>query len=443
MFKNLAIEDPLFQTRQSRLVLLVVFLAIFVNSFVFTKEPAEIYLSYIGMVILIPLWLFRFGLPPVILQVFGVLLFAGILNIALGNNTTANFLKIFLGVFMSYLFFYYVMQAFRLKIEDLFKWYMKGCVIMALIGAFQFVSFLVGFRYGYDFSWILNKSGFVTGGNFGIRINSLFPEPTYLACTMAPAMFVAIYNLFRRQNIYLNKWQSVLVAVIFLLSFSGLAFAGFLIAGILLLVNFGLIRYILLFVPVMLVSFSFMYNNVEEFRHRYDSTVEIFSTGQFKVGDTHGSAVILYNNYHVALENFKTNFLFGTGLGSHQVAFERYSITKGIRTTGFEWNSQDANSMALRLVSETGLFGTALFLIVFFRCYVKRHEDDPTFPPHFWIISNAIFIMILLNLLRQGHYFLNGFPFFVWLYYYNYVSYKKYLAERGAPLPTASPQESI
>jgi hypothetical protein len=35
--------------------------------------------------------------------------------------------------------------------------------------------------------------------------------------------------------------------------------------------------------------------------------------------------------------------------------------------------------------------------------------------------------MILLNLFRQGHYFLNGFPFFVILYCYTGLSYEQYL----------------
>jgi hypothetical protein len=37
--------------------------------------------------------------------------------------------------------------------------------------------------------------------------------------------------------------------------------------------------------------------------------------------------------------------------------------------------------------------------------------------------------MLLLNLFRQGHYFLNGFPFFVLLYIYNYYSYRKSLEQ--------------
>jgi hypothetical protein len=79
--------------------------------------------------------------------------------------------------------------------------------------------------------------------------------------------------------------------------------------------------------------------------------------------------------------------------------------------------------MLLRLISETGLFGVGIFLFVIIKGYVRR---DPEYETYHWLVSNSILIMILLNLFRQGHYFLNGFPFFVILYYYNSVSYNLY-----------------
>ena len=81
--------------------------------------------------------------------------------------------------------------------------------------------------------------------------------------------------------------------------------------------------------------------------------------------------------------------------------------------------------MLLRLISETGTFGVSIFIFIIFRGYVRRDPDNETYH---WLVSNSILIMILLNLFRQGHYFLNGFPFFVLLYYYNSVSYKTYLS---------------
>ena len=38
---------------------------------------------------------------------------------------------------------------------------------------------------------------------------------------------------------------------------------------------------------------------------------------------------------------------------------------------------------------------------------------------------HMIMVMILLNLLRQGHYFLLGFPFFFLMYYFNYQDYQE------------------
>ena len=130
------------------------------------------------------------------------------------------------------------------------------------------------------------------------------------------------------------------------------------------------------------------------------------------------------------MENFSTNYFFGTGFGSHPVAFEKYSVTKDITVGGFDLNSQDANSMLLRLISETGLFGTLLMLTITFGSFVRRRED-PDIPEYFWIVSGGIITMILTNLLRQGHYFLNGFPFFIWLYYYNKLNFKKFIAARS------------
>ena len=149
--------------------------------------------------------------------------------------------------------------------------------------------------------------------------------------------------------------------------------------------------------------------------------VEVFSTGNFKLGKTHGSSLILYNNYQVAVRNFKDYFL-GTGLGSHPVAFAKYSLTKNVKTIGVDLNGMDANSMFNRLLSETGIVGVGLFLLIIFKGFVKRNIAVP-FNNSYWIISNSILTLILLNLLRQGHYFLHGFPLLVWIYYYNKQNY--------------------
>ena len=69
-----------------------------------------------------------------------------------------------------------------------------------------------------------------------------------------------------------------------------------------------------------------------------------------------------------------------------------------------------------------------MFVIYFlFRNLVFRQKsiDD-----EHWIISNSLMLIVVLYLLRQGHYFLNGLPFFMWLYYYTRKSNDLAMAAR-------------
>jgi hypothetical protein len=405
-------------------IVVAIYISIFINSFIFFSSPFEFYLGYLIYLILLPVFIFRYGFSRELILIFFVLLITGIYHVLLGNNTVGQLTKIFFGLFFSYLFYLYVVREFNFDVEQLFKWYLKGSYLASLIGVFQFVSFHLGFERGYDLSWILNKWGYVQGGNFGIRVNSIFGEPTYLGAVLSAAFFVSVYNLFRKQSYYLSKFQSLVIICVYVLSFSGLGQAGIFLTLILLAINFGLVRYVFVFIPLALWLFNFMYDNVAEFRERYDSLVQLFTTGEFILGKTHGSSYILYNNFVVAIENFKSNFMFGTGLGSHPTAFEKYSIAKSIQVYGFNLNSADANSMLLRLISETGIFGVGIMFFIIIKCYIPRGEGVAEYH---WLVSNAILVMILLNLFRQGHYFLNGFPFFVLLYIFNYLVFARQL----------------
>jgi hypothetical protein len=411
-------------SRRDGLIIFLIYISIFINSKVLFKKPFEFYIGYFIYLFLLPVFIPRYGFNKKLLLIFLTLLFSGVLSTILGHNTFGQFLKIFLGVIMSYLFYDYVYKEFDFKIKKLFQWYLIGCYYAAVIGIIQFISYQLNFEPGYNYRWLLNKWSVVTGGNFGIRVNSIFGEPTYLAAVLSASFFVSLYNLFQTEPVFISKLKSTVIIVVYILSFSGLGQIGIILTAIFLAINFGLIRYIFLAIPAFLLLFNVMYDNISEFRDRYDSLIELFGGGEFKLGKTHGSSFVLYNNFVVATENFKLNPILGSGLGSHPVAFEKYSIAKDIKVHGFNLNSADANSMFLRLMSETGLFGLTIFAVIIIKGYVKRDERYDT---HHWLISNAILVMILLNMFRQGHYFLNGFPFFVLMYIYNAFSYNKLL----------------
>lgn len=429
----------MFEGKVNKIIIIGIYISIFVNSIVLFTSPFEFYIGYLVFIPLLPVFFFRHGLPKHLFYIFSFLFVTGLINVFWGNNTFPLFLKVFIGLFFAYLFYYYVFVEFKFNIDKLFKYYLFGAYLISIIGLFQFVSFQIGFKPGYDYTWFMNKGGImVPGGNFGIRIAAIFGEPTYFGAFISTAFFIAFYDLFTYKNpYYYSKIQSLLVIIVYFLNFSGLGYLGIMLTMLLLFINYGLIRYLLIAAPIILVIFSYIYNNVSEFRLRVDSTIEIFSTGQFSIGRTHGSTIVLYNNYHIATENFKSNFLFGTGLGSHPIAAEKHSITKDISTPGFNLNFSDANSMFLRILSETGLFGITLFFWILIKCYIRKPATN-NYSYH-WLISNGIFILIFLNLSRQGHYFLNGFPFYVWLYIYNYVDYKKHLRTLSEQNPGGEP----
>ncbi len=98
-------------------------------------------------------------------------------------------------------------------------------------------------------------------------------------------------------------------------------------------------------------------------------------------------------------------------------AYDRYSLAHeyGDKTL---FNRLDANSLALRLMSETGLYGLLLTLIFLTKYFVRQDFSRNNSP--YWIISSATLIVVMVQLARMGNYTYNGFMFFIWLYYFNF-----------------------
>ncbi|MBI1266997.1 MAG: hypothetical protein GC193_06140 [Cryomorphaceae bacterium] len=415
-----------------RFAIISILLTLFLSSYVLFKSPFEGYVTYLFMVIFFPFYISKFGIPALPVVIFTPLLISGLIYIQTLDNTDVLFLKIFLGFFSSVLFYRYVLQAFEYDVSKLFGYYMKGAVVVSAIGLIQIASYQVGFSPGYDFSWILNKWGLSPGG-LGIRLNSIVSEPAQFAAVVGPAFFVSAYNLVFRKNHFIKRSSTIIIIIAYSLTFSTLGILGISLTVIILVINYGFLRYVLIVGPILYFGLNYAYDNIDEFRVRFDGVVTTFSDeGEESKNytDVHGSSFVLYNNYVIASENFKRNPLFGTGLGSHPIAFERFSLTRNARVLQVDFNKADANSMFLRLMSETGLYGLIVMLGIVIRNFVMRrnavNEEN-------WLISGATVLIILIYLMRQGHYFLNGLPFFIWLYYYTRKRNDKQKAELESP----------
>jgi len=420
-----------------------IFSNLFYTGYVLFDSPFEFYISYLPIIILLPIFIIKYKFFAPSLYIILPLLVFGLFNILIGNNTTPRFLKIFINISVNLVFYQYVMQYYKYDIKHIFKKYLYISFLMCALGLFQLFSFWIGFLQGYKLSVVfpLTKWGFNLGG-LGIRINSLFSEPSALGIAIAPAFFISLYQLFSRTNEFISLKKCLVIAICYCLSFSSLAFLGIFISIILLALNFGAVRYFLIAIPLSVFLFFVVYNNANEFRARVDGMNELFvnnildenTTGESKRGKikrirnflskVHGSSFVFYNNYNVAKQNFIKNPIFGTGLGSHEFAYDKYSLNKLIGGI-YEFNTGDANSLFLRTVSEVGLMGT-IFIILFAFKYFVSHDLNGRETDDYWLIGNALLVLILLTYIRQGNYTYNGFFMYCWMYFYNSKNYQEY-----------------
>lgn len=424
-----------------------IFLNLFFNGYVlFEKQlPFEFYVGYAPLIVLLFIFIAKYKFPRETLYLLLPLLIAGILNIYIGNDTFKNFFKIYVNLAVNIIFYRYVITYYEYDIKRIFQLYMKFAFIVAALGLFQWVSYLVGFKYGYNWKYLLPLNKWMVNiGGIGIRINSTLSEPSYFGTIMAPAFFMSFYELVFNRDKFLSRQKSLIIVVAYILSFSSLAFLGVFLAVIFIAANFGLIRYVLVAVPLVFVLYFVAYNNSKDFKSRVDGMKALFIdhivekelSGEMKsaarlyrvskvLPKIHGSSFVLYNNYHVAIENFKQNPLFGSGLGSHELAFKKYKLNY-LMAGIYEFNSADANSMLLRTISEMGLMGVIFIFLFLFTFYVSKNigsnEDDD-----YWLISNALLILIIIQLLRQGNYTFSGFILYGWMYYFNRINYLNYL----------------
>ncbi len=424
-----------------------IFLNLFFNGYVlFLKQlPFEFYITYVPIIILLFFFIAKFRFPRELLFLLVTLLGTGILNVLIDNDTLGNFFKIFINLAVNIIFYRYVMEYYNFDVNKIFRMYLAGSYFVCILGLIQVASYMVHFEPGYNWRTFLplNKWNFHIGGIFGIRLNSTYTEPSYFGSSIAPAFFIALYELFFRREVFLNKTKCIVIIVAYLLTFSSLAYIGIFVTVLLFAVNYGALRYFFFAVPLAIIMFSVAYTNVKDFKVRIDGMQALFVDGivekelsgemtkgarMLRVSKVltkiHGSSFVLYNNTHVAVENFKQNPIFGSGLGSHELAFEKYNLNYMLGGI-YDFNAPDANSMFLRILSELGLMGVIFIFLYITKFYVSKNlgvQEDESY----WLISNAVLTIIITQLLRQGNYTFNGFIFFTFMYYYNRINYNAY-----------------
>ena len=217
----------------------------------------------------------KFGTPKFLFKLLCIPLVVGLTQLSFGNNEAFTLIKILGGLTLTLYFSWSWIRFLSFDINKIFTWYCMACWVLTLIALIQIFSFLIGFNFGYNFNWFLNKWGFVEGGLVGFRVNSLLSEPTYLATALAPATYVSIQNTISKKSYIFNKIQSFLIILVTILTTSTIGYLGILIS-VLLCTETIRIRYIIFGSLISLLTITVAYNNVKDFTSAIDgSTVTV------------------------------------------------------------------------------------------------------------------------------------------------------------------------
>ena len=334
----------------------------------------------------------------------------------------SGFIKQSVLVVFHIVFAYLLLNSYKFNLEKILTDYIKIIKWVCYVAIVQFFSLKIGFVHGADFSYLgFDMGNFFMGQN---RAQAWFQEPSFMAYAIMPAVFMALAKLFGIDT-GLSRKETSLILLTMLLCASSTGLLGIIISLLLiLLAKYPLLkRPIYLFTLFLLVPIaSLLMYQVPMVQQRVDDSLALFFKSyptSEDIDSTNLSTYALYSNFKVTQKTITSNPILGGGIGSYENSYDRYInsvIPKSPIRDRYQLNKKDANSLLFRLLAETGLIGTVLFLffIVANRLgfsTVIRNDG------YFWALNNGIFVVILLRLLRQGHYTSLGFVLFLLLLY--------------------------
>lgn len=314
----------------------------------------------------------------------------GIVMYLIKGNSITSLIAQLVGISFSSIYYYNLLKIYGTKV--LFKEYQQIALYIAALALPMF---------------FLNINVFTTG-----RLNGIMSEPAHYAALMLPALYV-----FFRQKLFL---KSIVILVTIILSKSTIGFIGlFLILVIPLLKVKHFLKYSIIALIITIIGGYYISSKWNEktnekegnvYVRRVKETKESLSavyTGKFKKY-TNLSSYALLSNTFITQNIFFQNPL-GTGLGSYKQEYEkRYEKLHPpkylVKLKQSKINSQDANSLFLRITADLGVFGLLIVLYFAFRSINLFQKDDK-------VIQQSAFFYLIVKLLREGHYFPPEFYF--------------------------------
>lgn len=373
------------------------------------------------------------SLPGWFLKSIIVLFTASFIAGSVAEKISFSMLKQMIGIVFSSIAYYNVIRYSKFDLRKLFDIYLKISFWVAAIGVAEEALRIAGFNHLFD------NTKRVSLGIY--RVYSIMGEPYFLAVALIPALYFYLGKMIGSKG-FRDRSQYIRFGVIFacyIFTFSSAGFIGLALMLVLLAYSLGYFnptsgRFLLL---VILSALAATLVNPEKFSLteitvRIEDSFKAFTSPKAldkkDIAELNSSTFALYSNYLIAQKSFFANPLLGSGLGTHEATYNEYFEAlfgkKFLKMYGM-FNAKDGNSLFIRMMSETGIFGIVLILVFVFRFFLSRKDISGEDAIYHLTINHGIFVVIVVRLLRTGNYISQGFFFFFFLYYLSYIYIRK------------------
>jgi hypothetical protein len=374
-----------------------------------------------------------------------------------------SMIKQMLGIVYSSVAYFSVIKFHDFDLAKVFKYYVSGAFWVSIWGIAEQGMHILGFKdrfagsvievvtrlFGFANFWENYK---ITSTGFN-RVYSIMGEPYFLAVALLPAFYYLLNCMIGPKLVRNRKeWFRLgVVGLCMLFTFSAAGYAGIGMSIILIGVNHGffdLRRFGVVFIPVFLLVILPQISNLRklffELQVRVDDTIKAFVykgvMDKKEIAKLNSSTFALYSNFLIAGQAFESHPITGAGLGSHELSYQRYFdqfLDKNLQKMYGNFNSKDANSLFIRMLSEGGLIGLGLLMVAIFYFFVYKKGIKE---PDLWmltLINQGVFLMLIVRLLRTGNYIGQGFYFFFFLYAFAAIQIRQYYRNLNAAADSA------
>jgi hypothetical protein len=272
------------------------------------------------------------------------------------------------------------------------------------MGIFQAVCMLMIGINPFSFVNLLSRTVDIENG---LRLHAIFGEPGYLSTFLLPYIIYSI-NKFSQ----IDKIKFSIVFIVFVGAFGA---GGFLVLLFYILYRLFTSKYKILSCTLAALLMFYVGFSAKGASEREDQRgltgffVKLEQSSNAFSDMDPNSLELLNASTYASMANLwvainAPSRLLGTGIGTHQQSYERLYPPTSFNLYGL--NKQDAYSLFTRLLSEFGILGLSLFLILLFKNFNRNNE-----------INVSCFFFIMTLFVRGGHYTINGAFLFGMLFF--------------------------